>query len=154
MNIENSFHIDAAPALVFSVLIDIESVAPCFPGAKLTETREHNSYSGEVRVKLGPVAVTFVGEMVIVAQDSDALTCTLQARASDRKQRGTVESVIVFSVTDAQNGTLVHAATDLQLSGPIAQYGRAAGMIEKLAAKNIDQFAAALAAKIAATTTA
>ena len=149
MKLANSFEIKSAPDTVYATLTDIEKVAPCFPGAKLTHRKSDTSYSGEVRVKLGPVGVTFIGEMLILSQDAQARRCTLQARASDRKQRGSVESDIVFDVAATPAGAQVTITSEVNLSGPIAQYGRAAGMIEKVAAKNITQFADALATMIA-----
>ncbi|MEM7406800.1 MAG: SRPBCC family protein [Pseudomonadota bacterium] len=147
MQITNNFSVASSPSTVWAALVDIGRVAPCFPGARLTAS-DGDVHSGEVKVKLGPVAVTFVGQLALKQRDDANLRCVLTAEASDRKQRGNLHADIEFVVSASADGADVQTTTELQLTGPVAQYGRAAGLIEKMAARNIEQFATQLAATL------
>lgn len=145
MQLQNQFHVDAAPDDVLASLTDVASVASCFPGAQLTEVVDANTYAGEVKVRLGPVSVTFAGRMELIERDADARRAVFRATASDRKGRGDLHATIHMQVLPVANGSDVHVDSDVQLAGTVAQYGRGVGMVKRLANRNVEQFAAALA---------
>ena len=150
MLIENDFEVNALPAHVLCSLTDVAQVAGCFPGAQLTEVVNETTYAGEVKVRLGPVSVTFAGQMELTRRDESEGIAAFRATAGDRKGRGNLEAEITMQITPASTGSHVHVSSEVQLAGAIAQYGRGVGMIKRLAARNVEQFAAALAQQLEA----
>ena len=140
MNFENSFEVSLPPDEAWRVLLDVERVAPCMPGAELTEIVDERTFRGNVSVRLGPVALSFSGEAVIENVDDTARKARVRAQGRDPKGRGGAAAVIDFQLNDAPNGSLVVVRTDLTLSGSVAQYGRGAGMIKSVAGQLIGQF--------------
>jgi carbon monoxide dehydrogenase subunit G len=130
--------------------MDIRRIAPCMPGAELTEVVDDKTYKGKVAVRLGPVALAFAGVVTFEEIDNANRTARVKAQGTDSKGRGGANAVASFRVEEAPNGgskILVH--TDLTLSGSVAQYGRGVGMIQTTAAQIIGQFANNLKAQIA-----
>ena len=150
MEINNAFNVSLPPAEAWAVLMDIEHIAPCMPGAEVTETVDKKTYKGRVSVRLGPVALTFDGVAQFEAIDEARRQARVSARGADPKGRGGAEAKVNFSLAADGDGTRVDIHTDLQLSGSIAQYGRGAGMIADLASQLIDQFANNLDAQLTA----
>ena len=136
------------PAEAWDILMDVPRIARCVPGAELIAIEEDGSYKGSVAVKLGPVALKFLGNVRIDA-DPQTRTASVIARGSDQKGRGNAGATTKISVVPAAAGSLVQLETDLQLSGMVAQYGRATGMISALSNEIIAQFAEALRAQLA-----
>ena len=150
MEINNAFNVSLPPAEAWAVLMDIEHIAPCMPGAEVTETVDEKTYKGRVSVRLGPVALTFDGVAQFEAIDEASRQVRVSARGADPKGRGGAEAKVNFSLAADGDGTRVDIHTDLQLSGSIAQYGRGAGMIADLASQLIGQFANNLDAQLTA----
>ena len=150
MEINNAFNVSLPPAEAWAVLMDIEHIAPCMPGAEVTETVDEKTYKGRVSVRLGPVALTFDGVAQFEAIDEARRQVRVSARGADPKGRGGAEAKVNFSLAADGDGTRVDIHTDLQLSGSIAQYGRGAGMIADLASQLIGQFANNLDAQLMA----
>ncbi|MDH3703871.1 MAG: SRPBCC family protein [Alphaproteobacteria bacterium] len=144
MKLENSFDVPVAPAEAWRVLIDVERVAPCVPGAALTEVVDANTYKGTIKVKLGPVSLAFDGEVSFTERDDDAFTARLAAAGREGRNRGSANADVDFALAANGDGTKVSIVTDLQLAGPIAQYGRSQGVIASVSAEMIDRFAACL----------
>jgi hypothetical protein len=130
--------------------MDIESIAPCMPGAELTEIVDDKTFKGKVSVRLGPVALTFQGTASFENVDDAAHTASVKAQGADAKGRGGANANVAFHLEPAESGSTVKIHTDLQLSGSVAQYGRGAGMIQDVAGQIIGQFAKNLSAKIEA----
>lgn len=130
--------------------MDIERIAPCMPGAEITEIVDSETYKGKVSVRLGPVALTFGGIAKFEMIDEVGQRAIVTARGTDPKGRGGANAKVSFSLTPDGDGTLVVINTDLQLSGAIAQYGRGAGMISDLATQLVGQFSTNLNAQLAA----
>lgn len=150
MQFENSFDVPLPPAEAWQVLMDIERIAPCMPGAELTGKIDDRTYKGKVGVKLGPVALSFAGTANFVEIDTAAYSAVVKASGNDQKGRGGANAITTFRVQPAAGGSRVIVATDLNLSGTVAQYGRGAGMIQEVARQLIDQFAANLRGQLAA----
>ena len=128
--------------------MDVPRIVGCVPGTDLIAIEEDGSYKGSVAVKLGPVALKFLGN-VRIDGDPETRTASVIARGSDQKGRGNAGATTKISVEPAATGSLVRLETDLQLSGMVAQYGRATGMISALSNEIIRQFADALRAQLA-----
>jgi len=147
---DNSFEVPLPPADAWTVLMDIRRIAPCMPGAELTEIVDDKTYKGKVAVRLGPVALAFAGLVTFEEIDNANRTARVKAQGTDAKGRGGANASASFRVEDAPGGgskVLVH--TDLTLSGSVAQYGRGVGMIQTTAAQIMNQFANNLKAQIA-----
>jgi uncharacterized protein len=144
MRFRNAFDVPLPPEEAWAVLTDIPRIAPCMPGAALTEQVDDRTYKGNVAVRLGPVALTFAGTAVFEEVNPVAHTARVKAAGTDAKGRGGANSLVSFAVTQSDIGSHVIVETDLSLSGSVAQYGRGAGMIQQVAAQLINQFAGAL----------
>ncbi len=149
MEITNSVEVPLPIAEAWVVLTDIERIAPCMPGAELTEVVSESEYKGKVSVRLGPVALSFNGTARFEEIDEAGYRARVKASGSDAKGRGGAEVVMTFSLEADGNATKVLARTNLQLSGSIAQYGRGAGMVSDLASHLVGQFAECLKTKLA-----
>ena len=150
MEFDNSFDVPLPPDQAWKTLMDIESIAPCMPGAELTEIVDDKTFKGKVSVRLGPVALTFQGTATFEEVDDTAHTASVKAQGADAKGRGGANADVGFHLEPSDSGSTVKIHTDLQLSGSVAQYGRGAGMIQDVAGQIIGQFAKNLSAKIEA----
>ena len=150
MDFDNSFDVPLPPDQAWQTLMDIERIAPCMPGAELTEMVDDKTFKGKVSVRLGPVALTFQGTASFEDIDNAAHTASVKAQGADAKGRGGANAIVAFHLEPSDTGSTVKIHTDLQLSGSVAQYGRGAGMIQDLASQIIGQFAKNLAAQIEA----
>lgn len=148
MDIDNAFEVPLPPARAWAILLDIKSIAGCIPGAELTEVVDERTYKGRVAVRLGPVALTLVGQATFEHIDNDTHTARVKCKGSDPRGRGATDSVIEFRIEPAATGSMVHIHSQVTLSGAIAQYGRGAGMIQSLASQIIKQFGECVKARI------
>lgn len=124
--------------------MDVPRIAPCLPGAELLEALPDNAYKGKVSVRLGPVALAFTGTAKFEEIDEAGRSARLKAQGADQKGRGNAAAKVRFALEPIANGTRVNVETDLTLTGAVAQYGRAAGMLQEVAQQIIGQFARAL----------
>jgi carbon monoxide dehydrogenase subunit G len=154
MEFDNSFEVPLPPAEAWKVLLDIKRIAPCMPGAELTEVLDQNSYKGKIGVRLGPVALTFAGVVKFEQIDAATHTARVAAQGTDAKGRGGANATSVFRLEPAGSGSKVLVHTDLALSGAVAQYGRGVGIIQATAAQIMNQFATRLKEKLAQDTAA
>jgi carbon monoxide dehydrogenase subunit G len=146
---DNSFEVPLPPAEAWTVLMDVRRIAPCMPGAELTDVVDDRNYKGKVAVRLGPVALAFAGLVTFEEIDNANRTARVKAQGTDSKGRGGANAVASFRIEDvAAGGSKVMVHTDLTLSGSIAQYGRGVGMIQTTAAQIMNQFANNLKAQI------
>jgi len=141
MQFENSFDVPLPPAEAWKVLLDVPRIAPCLPGAELTETLGPDKYKGRAGVKIGPVNLFFAGEAEIVERDDAAHKAKLKGRGNDTKGRGQASAVVEFALVPAGEGTRVNVVTDLNMTGMVAQYGRASGLMKEIAGAILTQFA-------------
>jgi uncharacterized protein len=149
MEFDNTLEVPLPPAEAWPVLLDIRRVAACIPGAELTEVVDDRTYKGKVAVRLGPVALSLVGQARLEDVDETNHRARVRAQGSDPKGRGSTDSVIEFRLEPAGAGSRVLIHSDVKLAGSIAQYGRGAGMIQSVAAQLIGQFGEALRMQIA-----
>jgi len=149
MEFDNSFEVPLSPAQAWSVLMDIPRIAPCMPGAELTEVVDPQNFGGKISVRLGPVALAFAGRVQIDSIDDSNHSARVKAQGNDAKGRGAANATATFRIEPAAAGAKVLIHTDLMLSGAVAQYGRGVGMIQATAAQIINQFAGNLRAQLA-----
>lgn len=149
MEFDNSFEVPLPPPEAWKILLDVRRIAPCMPGAELTEMTDPRNFRGKVSVRLGPVALAFAGTARFEDVDDSARTAKLKAAGSDSKGRGAANADIGFRLEPAPAGSKVLVHTDLKLTGMVAQYGRGAGIIQSVADQLIRQFVVNLKAEIA-----
>ncbi len=148
MELKNEFEVALPPAEAWAVLLDIERIAPCMPGAGLTETVDERTYRGKVSVRLGPVSMSFEGTAIFEEVDKAGKRARVKAEGTDSKGRGGAAASVVFRLEPAAAGSKVIVETDLNLSGSVAQYGRGVGLIQNIAGQLISQFSDNLRAEL------
>jgi carbon monoxide dehydrogenase subunit G len=148
MEFDNSFEVPLPPAQAWPVLMDIRKIAPCMPGAELTDVVDERNYKGKISVRLGPVALSFGGMVTFEDIDNANHTARVRAQGNDAKGRGSAQATAAFRLEPSAGGSKVLVHTDLTLSGAVAQYGRGVGMIQATASALMTQFANNLKAQI------
>ena len=141
IELENSFTLDMAPDAAWSLLNDIERIAPCVPGAQLTAVAGEE-YRGKVKVKLGPITAEYAGIATIKQRDAAARRLVVEGKGKDIRGQGTAGADMVMTITPAGSGSEVKVTTEVQLSGKVAQLGR--GVMHDVSTRLIDQFVANL----------
>ena len=150
MNLNHHFEIPADQETAWAILLDIPRIAPCMPGAELTEVVGERAYKGRARVKVGPIALQFAGGAEIVEVDDAAHQAVVHAKGADGKGRGTADAKVRFTLSPAgAQATRVDVETDLNLTGGVAQYGRASGLIDAVAKQIIADFVKNLEVELA-----
>jgi uncharacterized protein len=149
LDITNEFVVPADPVETWKLLLDIKRIMPCVPGAELLEVIDGQTYKGKVSIRLGPVALAFVGTARFEELDEAARRARVLAKGSDAKGRGGANSVVQFRLEPVEDGTRVVVETNVSLSGSVAQYGRGTGVIQGVAAQLTAQFAQNLKAMLA-----
>lgn len=137
MELSNEFTVDAPVDQAWSVLTDLERIAPCMPGAQLTEV-EGDEYRGNIKIKVGPITAQYKGAATFVSRDETAHKATLKAEGRDTRGQGNASATITATLVPAGSGTKVTVATDLTITGKVAQMGR--GVLADVSAKLLDQF--------------
>jgi uncharacterized protein len=145
MKLEQSFEVKAPIDQVWDVLIDLERVAPCLPGAAITDRDDEGTYHGTFQVKLGPTTAAYRGQIKIEDVDEASHTATLKAHGSDKRGQGGANATIVNKLFETDDGTRVEAVTDFTITGRLARFGRG-GMIEDISNRLMREFAQCLQA--------
>jgi carbon monoxide dehydrogenase subunit G len=139
MQIENEFTVAAPIDRVWAFLLDVERVAPCMPGAELTETVDERTWKGKVNMKLGPVALSFAGVVTIEERDDAAHRVVLRAKGLEQKGKGAANASVASWLEPAGDETTVKMQADVQLTGAVAQLSR--GLLPEVSRKLTEQFA-------------
>jgi uncharacterized protein len=145
MQLENEFVVPVPKAQAWAVLMDVERVAPCLPGATF-DGYEGDGFNGRVKVKLGPITVTYTGSARFVEQDETAGRAVIEAAGKQARGAGTANATVHAQLTEQDGSTRVRVVTDLNVTGRPAQFGR--GVMADVSSKLVDQFADCLAAQI------
>jgi carbon monoxide dehydrogenase subunit G len=148
MQIENSFSVGAPPERVFAFLLDVNRVVACVPGAELSEVVDSDTFKGKVRIKVGPVTVSYNGTATITSRDEAARTATLQAEGRETTGSGSARATTTMSVASEGEGSAVRLVTDFTVVGRVAQFGR--GIMEEVSRKLVDQMGACIRTKLEA----
>ncbi len=147
MIIENEFTVGADIDTVWRELLDMEGVASCLPGATITGTEEENVYDGSMRLKIGPMRVEYRGRATLSEVDEANHTAVISLSAREAKGQGSAMATIRNRLSSVDGGTKVSAQTDLQITGPQAQFGR--GVIEDVGKRVLGEFSQRLEERIA-----
>jgi carbon monoxide dehydrogenase subunit G len=147
MKITNEFTVHTPIERAWAVLTDLEGIAPCLPGAQLTGV-DGDTYSGKVKVKVGPVVSDFAGTARFVEKDDGARRAVIDAKGRDARSAGNAAALVTAQLRADGDGTVVSVDTDLKISGKLAQFG--SGMIREVSGKLLGQFVTNLEAKLAA----
>jgi carbon monoxide dehydrogenase subunit G len=147
VQLEHQLSIPAPIDVVWPALLDPERVAPCVPGATLTGV-DGDSFTGTVKVKVGPITLLYKGTGTFTEQDEQARRAVLKASAKDTRGNGTVNATVTLTLAEEGERTSGVVATDLSITGKPAQFGR--GLIADVGGKIVEQFAACLSEKLAA----
>jgi len=145
MKLEHEFTVPAPVGTVWAALVDPERVAPCMPGATLTEV-DGQRFSGTVKVKLGPITLMYKGSGEFLETDETARRAVLKASGKDVRGNGTAAATVTATLAEVDGGTRCAVVTDLSITGRPAQFGR--GLIAEVGGKIIDQFATCLASRL------
>jgi uncharacterized protein len=141
MELTHEFRVAVPVEQAWSVLTDVERIAPCLPGAQLQEV-EGDEYRGVVKVKVGPITAQYKGAARFVDQDHDGGRVVLLAEGRDTRGQGNAKATITATLTPDGDGTAVSVVTDLTITGKVAQFGR--GVLHDVSTKLLDQFVASL----------
>lgn len=148
MKLENTISIPVPVDEAWRVLLDIERIAPCVPGATLT-VRDRDRYQGRVKVKLGPISLSYNGSVGFVSIDEATKVVVMEASGREIRGGGTAKAVVTCRLTSRGDTTDVLVDTDLAITGKPAQFGRSA--LADVANTMIAQFATNLADEMAPT---
>ncbi len=145
MQLENSFTVPVPVDEAWRVLLDIERIAPCMPGAVL-DSVTGDDFTGRVKVKLGVITMTYQGKASFVEKDEAAHKAVIDARGKDQRGNGTAAALVTASLAAEGDSTRVDVVTDLNITGRPAQFGR--GVMTDVGNKLLGQFADRLAAQL------
>lgn len=142
MELVHSFRVPVGVEQAWEVLQDIERIAPCMPGAAI-DSVDGDDFTGTVKVKLGPIGLTYTGKAKFIEKDAANRRAVLEARGRDVRGAGTASATVTAVLTGDESSSEVSVTTELDITGKPAQLGR--GMLAEVGSKLIDQFAASLA---------
>ena len=145
MDLRHEFTVPASIDQTWSAFNDIESVAVCFPGAKVTSV-EGDTFTGTVKVKLGPIALIYNGTGTFIEKDESQHRMVIDAKGKDKRGNGTAGAHVTATMTEQGTSTHVEVLTDLNITGKPAQFGR--GVMEDVSNKLLGQFTDCLEQKV------
>jgi uncharacterized protein len=147
MELAHEFTVNTPIDRAWAVLTDIERIAPCMPGAELTEV-DGDTYHGLVKVKVGPISAQYKGTASFVEKDEAAHRVVLKAAGRDARGQGNASAMVTAVMTEQGEGTRVEITTDMTVSGRVAQFGR--GVMADITARLLQQFVDNLEADVLA----
>jgi carbon monoxide dehydrogenase subunit G len=147
--IENEFRATAPVEELWAFLLDVERIAPCMPGAELTEVVDDRTWKGKVSMKFGPVAMVFAGTVTLQDRDDAAHRVVLSAKGMEQKGKGAANASVTSWLEPAGEGaSVVKMRADISLTGAAAQLSR--GLMPEVSRKLTQQFADCLEQTLAA----
>ena len=147
IELDNSFTVPVPPEQAWDVLLDVERIAPCMPGASVTSV-EGDEIEGQVKVKLGPLSLTYKGTAKFTDKDQANRAISIEATGKETRGSGTASATVQANLTPGEGAgqTLVSIHTSLNVTGKPAQFGRS--LLPEVSGKLIQQFATNLEALI------
>jgi uncharacterized protein len=145
VELNNQFRVAVPAATVWEMLTDVERVAPCLPGATLLSV-DGDDFTGAVKVKVGPITVSYNGIAAFQEKDATAQRMVLRANGKETRGNGNAAAVVTAQLEDEGAATTVVITTDLTISGKAAQFGR--GVLADVSTNLIAQFARSLEAEL------
>lgn len=147
MRFENSFDVDAPLERVWETMLDVERVAPTVPGAQVLEQTGEDSYKVAIKVRVGPMSMTYRGEVEITERDEAAHRAVMKARAKESRGQGTADADVTMSLSGDEQRTAAQITTEVQLSGKVATMGQ--GVLQDVSGRLVQTFAENLARMLA-----
>lgn len=141
MDLTHRFTVPTSVDETWAHFQDIASVAECFPGATVTSV-DGDTFSGSVKVKLGPIALVYNGSGTFVEKDESAHRFVVEAKGKDKRGNGTAGATVTLTMAPADSATDVEVVTDLSITGKPAQFGR--GVMQDVSDKLLGQFVTCL----------
>jgi uncharacterized protein len=150
MLIENEFNVAAPPDFLWNYLLDVEKIAPCMPGAELTEIVDDENWKGKLNAKFGPVSMAFAGTVTIESRDDAAHRVVLSAKGMEQKGKGAANAKVTSWLEPGPSDgvTTVKMEADITLTGAAAQLSR--GLLPEISKKLTQTFADCLQESMAA----
>lgn len=145
MELKNEFRVGIPTEQAWNTLTDVEFIAPCMPGAQLTEI-DGDEFKGGVKVKVGPITAQYKGSAKFVELDEANRRIVLEATGRDSRGAGNAAAEVIAEMTPDGDGTVVSITTDLKVTGKVAQFGR--GVMADVTEKLIGQFVDSLSQKL------
>jgi uncharacterized protein len=139
MLIENEFIVADEPARVWAYLLDVEKIAPCMPGAEITELVDGRNWKGRMNMKFGPMSLVFAGQVTLRERDDVAHRVVLAAKGMEQKGKGAATATVTSWLEADGPGTRVKMQADITLTGTVAQLSR--GLVPEVSKKLTAQFA-------------
>jgi uncharacterized protein len=149
MKLEHTFQVAAPIDRVWEALIDVERVAPCLPGAEITEAGEDGTYRGTFSVRLGPTTAAYRGELSMEEVDAESHRAVMRANGQDKRGQGSAKATIVSTMREEGGATTVDVETDFTITGRLARFGRG-GMIQDVSNRLLKDFSDCLQKSIEA----
>jgi uncharacterized protein len=147
MKINNEFTVSVPIQQAWDVMLDLQKIAPCLPGAAIQEEKGDGEYDGTMKVKIGPITANYKGTVKVEEADEENHRAVLQATGRDARGQGTASATIVSTLQEeGSDSTKVSVETDMKLTGRAAQFGR--GIAQDVATKMLTQFAECLEREI------
>jgi carbon monoxide dehydrogenase subunit G len=147
MRFENRFDVDAPLEKVWETVLDVERVAPTVPGAQVLERSGEDAYKVAIKVRVGPMSMTYRGEVEITERDETAHRAVMKARAKESRGQGTADADVTMQLSGEDGRTSATVTTEVQLSGKVATMGQ--GVLQDVSGRLVETFAQNLAAMLA-----
>ncbi len=149
MLIENEFTVQAPADDVYRLMLDVERVAPCIPGAEVLGPRDDGGFDAKVSMKMGPMSMGYKGSVAIAEQDDQARRAVMHAKGAEQRGQGNAQANMTMTVTElGAEGTRVKVSSDILVTGRVAQMGR--GIMQDVATRMMGEMARCIEATIAA----
>lgn len=138
MELVHDFTVPVPADQAFELLVDLQKVAPCLPGAAVTSV-DGDTFEGGMKIKLGPISMTFKGDGELVEKDAAAHRAVIKAQGRDAKGNGGAQATVTATLAERNGSTDVHVVTDLNVTGKAAQFG--GGVMKDVSNRMLGQFA-------------
>lgn len=146
IQLQNDFTVPAPVDQVWAYFNDPNKVAPCLPGAELTQVVDQNNFKGRVKIKMGPVSLSFAGTLQVLSRNEASHTVVMKGVGGEEKGKGQAEANVTAQLQGSGDSTTVKITQDITMSGAVAQYGR--GMMSDVTTVLMNQFAKCLSDQI------
>jgi uncharacterized protein len=143
MRFENHFDVDSPIDSVWDAVLDVERVAPTVPGAQVLERTGDDAYKVAIKVRVGPMSMTYRGEVEIAERDDESHRAVMKARAKEARGQGTADADVTMQLRGENGRTSATVTTEVELSGKAAQMGQ--GVLQDVAGRLVETFARNLA---------
>jgi carbon monoxide dehydrogenase subunit G len=148
MKFSEQFCLNLEPDVAYELLLDLDQVVPCLPGAQLGGERDDGSRVLQMAVKLGPMRFSYEGTVRIAEQDPEARRAVLAGSAREARGQGSADGVVAMQVAPGETGSIVTAEIEANLAGRAAQMGQ--GVVQPVVRELMRQMTACLERRVSA----